>query len=272
VSTWLGLLIIVLADVVAVAVMLLVRRRAPRGGYYHDTQQAGWVYSVAGTSFAVILAFVFLLTFQSFDRARTSASTEAEATSALFHTAEAFPPAAKAALQAQIVCYARGVVDLEWPAMDRGHSSPIVAARVREIERTFNRVPVARSDDRSAAAYSAWYTDAQSRQDGRQGRLEQARPFVPTLVWVFLLVGGVLVVAFVWLFADRAEGAFAQAALPIGVTTVVVAGLVLVSFFDRPYQDTAGAVRPEAMQRALTAMELERPAGPLPCDRSGRPV
>ena len=61
-------------------------------------------------------------------------------------------------------------------------------------------------------------------------------------------------IAFVWLFADRAESRFAQAALPIGVTTVVVAGLILVAFFDRPYQDTAGAVRPTAMEHALTAM------------------
>lgn len=79
-------------------------------------------------------------------------------------------------------------------------------------------------------------------------------------------------IAFVWVFADRAESRFAQAALPIGVTTVVVAGLILVAFFDRPYQDTAGAVRPTAMEHALTAMELERPAQSPPCDASGRPT
>jgi hypothetical protein len=111
--------------------MLLVRRRAPRGGLYNDTQQAGWVYSVAGASFAVILAFVFLLTFQSFDRARTSASSEAEATAAMFHTAEAFPRAARVPLQNQIICYARGVITLEWPAMADGHASRAASIRRR---------------------------------------------------------------------------------------------------------------------------------------------
>jgi hypothetical protein len=95
---------------------------------------------------------------------------------------------------------------------------------------------------------------------------------VPTLVWIFLIVGSVLVIAFVWVFADRAESRFAQAALPIGVITVVAAGLILVAFFDQPYHDTAGAVRPTAMQRALAAMDRERPQQSPPCDADGRPA
>ncbi len=275
-SLWLGIGVVLATNVVAVVVMLLLRGRAPAGGYYHDTQQAGWVYSVAGTAFAVILAFVFLLAFESFDRARTAATEEAEATAALFHTAELFPPAERDALQAQLVCYARGVIALEWPAMDHRRSSPEVQRRVREIERTFQRAP---SDDVGAkvsAAYDAWFAQMQDRQDGRQERLDQAARFVPPFVWIFLLTGGVLVVGFVWLFADRSERRFAQAALPIGVATMVASGLVLVSFFDRPYQDTPGAVRPTSLERSLAVLEAERatnaPGAPLPCDASGRPT
>src|SRR3569833_2564592 len=104
-SLWLGILIVVTDHAVAITVMLLVRRRAPQGGYYEDMQQAGWVYSVAGTAFAVILVFVFLLTFQSFDRARSSAATEADAVLSLFHIADQFPAAERDALQADLVCY-----------------------------------------------------------------------------------------------------------------------------------------------------------------------
>lgn len=272
--TWLGILIVVVADLVAVVVMLLVRRRAPEGGYYNDTQQAGWVYSVAGTSFAVVLAFVFLLTFQSFDRARTSASTEAQATASMFHTAELFPTRARDALQGELICYARGVVSLEWPAMRRGRQAPAVEQRLHEIERTFDGAPAARDSAKVGGAYDAWFSYMQERQDGRQGRLDQRGAFVPTLVWIFLLGGGALVVGFVWLFADRSERPFAQAALPIGVTTIVAAGLVMVAFFDAPYQPSEGAVRPTAMERQLASMQAERAAhpatGPLPCDAQGR--
>lgn len=271
-TTWLGIGIVLAANAVAVAVMLVVRRRAPAGGYYHDTQQAGWVYSVAGTSFAVILAFVFLLAYQSFDRARTSASTEAEATTALFQTAQVFPAGERDALQGQLICYARAVIAFEWPAMADGHASPLVQGWVLGFDRTFARAPSS-DDEKVGAAYGAWFGSMQQRQDGRQGRIDEAQPFIPPLVWVFLWSGGLLVICFVWLFADRSERAFAQAALPVGVATVVAAGLVLVAFFDAPYRDTAGAVRPASMERSLRLMEAERAAGAaVPCDARGRPV
>lgn len=270
-SVWLGILIVVGVDVVAVAVMLAVRAKAPHGGYYNDTQQAGWVYSVAGTSFAVVLAFVFLLAFQSFDRARTDASSEAQATSSLFHTADFFPTAQRDDLQGQLVCYARGVIALEWPAMKAGGESLVVSARVQSIDTAFGRGPVAPANDRTSAAYDAWFADMSQRQDGRQGRLDQAGRFVPKLVWLFLLVGGTLVIAFVWLFADRSERVFAQAALPVGVATIVTAGLVLVAFFDKPYESKA-AVTPVSMQRIVPMMLAElAPRAPIPCDVQGRP-
>jgi len=271
-STGLGIALVLLANVVAVAVMLVVRRRAPAGGYYQDMQQAGWVYSVAGTSFAVILAFVFVLAFQAFDRARTSASSEAEATTSLFYTAEILPAAERDALQGEIVCYARAVIALEWPAMRDGRASDVVQGWVLRLDRTFQRAP-ASSDAKVAAGYGAWLSTMQERQDGRQGRLDESRPFIPPLVWIFLLAGGVLVTGFVWLFADSTERTFAQAALPLGVTTVIVSGLVLVAYFDAPYRDTPGAVQPTAMERTLALVSGERDVGRrAPCDADGHPT
>jgi hypothetical protein len=272
VSLWLGIFIVVATNAVAVVVMLIVRRRAPRGGYYEDMQQAGWVYSVAGTSFAVILAFVFLLTFQSFDRARTSASSEADAVLTLFHIADQFPADEQQLLKADLVCYGRSVVHLEWKTLAHDEQSPITRDWALALDADFN-AGASGGDERVAAAYGAWYDQTAERQAGRQGRIDEAAPFVPALVWVFLLAGGTLVIAFVWLFADSGERAFAQAALPVGVTTVVVSGLILVAFFDGPYRNTPGAVRPDSMERQLQIMVNELgPTVQLPCDAQGRPT
>ncbi len=271
-SLWTGIFIVVATNAVAVVVMLLVRRRAPAGGYYEDMQQAGWVYSVAGTSFAVILAFVFLLTFQSFDRARTSASSEADSVLSLFHIADQFPVPEQRLLKADLVCYGRSVVHIEWKTLAHDEQSPVTRDWALALDHDFNAGDSG-GDERVAAAYGAWYDQTDQRQAGRQGRIDEASPFVPALVWVFLLAGGALVIAFVWLFADPGERTFAQAALPVGVTTVVVSGLVLVAFFDGPYRDTSGAVRPVSMQRQLQIIDSEiGPGVPLPCDAQGRPT
>jgi hypothetical protein len=62
--------------------------------------------------------------------------------------------------------------------------------------------------------------------------------------------------------------------LMLSVTTMLTAGLVLIKFFDSPYSDVAGSIKPEAMERTLrTLSELhsERRTR-APCDAGGRPI
>lgn len=55
------LFIIVVSVAVTVATMLLVRRRAPVGGFFTDSDRAAGIFGVTGTGFAVFLAFVIFL-------------------------------------------------------------------------------------------------------------------------------------------------------------------------------------------------------------------
>src|SRR5436309_9338569 len=92
--------------VVAVAVMLLVRRfAASPGGFFTDSDRAAGVFGVTGTGFAVLLAFVIFLSFSSYDRAREKASIEAVAVSQLFRTAKLFSPPSRQTLHGELVCY-----------------------------------------------------------------------------------------------------------------------------------------------------------------------
>ncbi|MGZ8667568.1 MAG: bestrophin-like domain, partial [Solirubrobacterales bacterium] len=110
VDLWLIALIVLAADLGAIAAMALIRRRAPADGFFRDSQVAAGAFTVTGTIFAVMVGFVFLIAFQSYAAARTSARTEAGATAALFHAADAFPGPARRTLQGDLICYSRGVV------------------------------------------------------------------------------------------------------------------------------------------------------------------
>jgi hypothetical protein len=65
------------------------------------------------------------------------------------------------------------------------------------------------------------------------------------------------VIASVALFADREEAAVTQAAMAATVAIIVVSGLVLVRFLDKPYEDKSGSIKPTAMERTLAEMERE---------------
>ena len=103
----LAALIILSAAALSAAGMLIVRRRAPAGTFFNDTVPAGAVYTVVGTAYMVIVAFVFFIAFESYGGAKADAEEEATATLAMFHAAQPFGPEARAELQGQMIQCAR---------------------------------------------------------------------------------------------------------------------------------------------------------------------
>src|SRR3954453_15382937 len=93
VKLWVIVLIVVGANAIAALAMLALRRRAPSGGYFHDSQLAAGALAVTGTVYAVLVGFVFLLAFQSYETARSSSQDEAVATIGLFQSRISFPRA-----------------------------------------------------------------------------------------------------------------------------------------------------------------------------------
>ena len=252
---WLAVLVIVGAAALSAAGMLIVRRGAPAGTYFKDPIPAGAVYTVVGTAYMVIVAFVFFVAFESYGGAKSDAEEEATATLAMFHAALPFKPTARARLQGQVICYAREVIAHEWPAMRDGKASSAVDARVTALEESASRLPI--EGAKQHAAYDHWFTLNEERRKGRQGRIAQASGLVPPVLWLILIVGAVVVVAAVGFFADTREAALPQAAMIAAVAVIVASGLVLVRFLDRPYEDKNGSIKPTAMARTLAQMQRE---------------
>ena len=112
-TTLLLIPILLVAVAVAVAVMLGVRRRAPEGGYFSDSDRASGVFGVLATGFAIFAGFVIFLAFTSYDQSRTGAEQEALVVAQQYETSRFFPAGARDRLAGQLVCYARYVVHKE---------------------------------------------------------------------------------------------------------------------------------------------------------------
>jgi hypothetical protein len=273
VALWLAILIVVALDVAMAIAILVIRRRAPDGSYFRDSQRAAGAFAVGGTIFAVIVGFVFLLAFQSYQNARNDSQSEALAALALFNVAEHFPQPVQGRLQGGVICYARAVINDEWPAMADERSSPLVDAWAFRLDTTFDRFDPRGSAESDAA--QNWFEQSDALDTGRRGRLAEASRVVPTTIWILLLLAGFAVIGFVLLFADIGERPISQVALVVAVATAVAASLLTVNFVDRPYGDHDGAITPIAMRRALATIEHEqRAVGRTEphCDEVGQPA
>src|SRR2546423_11058390 len=98
-------LITAAATGVAIAALLIVRRRAPVGSFFADGDRAAGVFGVLATGFSVLLGLIVFLAFTSYDQSRSGAETEALLVAQQFETAQFFPIAVRQRLRDELICY-----------------------------------------------------------------------------------------------------------------------------------------------------------------------
>jgi Protein of unknown function (DUF4239) len=270
-----AVLITVGSTAVVLTVVLFLRRIFPIGGIFTDSDRAAGIFGVLGTSFAVLLAFVIFLAFDSHGHAKDSAAIEAISVQELYRDAQLFPAETREELEGELICYARAVIDDGWRTMQQERAgSDLVDDWVQQLEITADRADT--SDPEVAVGYQQWLDESSERRAGRRGRLSEATPFVPLPMWMALALGAVLLITYACCYADRGERFWAQAIGIGSLTAVVVAGLLTVRFFDLPYADVPGSVKPVEMERTAERLEDSREATgspvTIPCDDVGRPV
>ena len=266
VRTWISALVLVVVVAAAIAIKLILRRRAPEGGWFTDSSHGEGTFGVLGTMFTVMLAFIIFVALESYQRAREGSSVEAVAVTKLHSTAELFPAPSSDRLQGGLVCYARAVIDDGWRAMRNERYSDRVQFWVDAMAREFRIVhPQGVQEE---AAYGQWLEQEAERRDGRRERIAEAPAFVPLPLWFVLIIGAGLTIGYMCIQADRREGVVIQSVRIGSVTTLVTAGLLVVAFLDHPYADQSGSVEPTEMRRTL---ELIDDGSPVPCDEGGIP-
>ena len=269
---WAGLIVVVVTAL-AITAMLLVRRHAPAGSYFEDGDRAAGVFGVLATGFAVLLGFVVFLAFQSFDTSRSGAETEAQIVTQQFETAQFFPPAARAPLSGELVCYARTVIHQEWPQMQAGTLGDTVNLWGVATFRTLKTVEPRSASEQ--AAFAKWLDQRSDRETARAERNHGAEGVIPVPLWIVLLLSAAVIFVYMLFFADSAERAVVQATMMGGVAVVISSMLLLLWFLDNPYHPGIGGLRPVAMERAIRILDQGRSiiGGKLtiPCDERGIP-
>jgi Protein of unknown function (DUF4239) len=263
-----ALAIVIAAAALAALLMAAVRRRLT-GPVLSEPARGTPTLTLVGTAFAVLLAFITLAAFQTYNGAKSGAASEATSVLEMFRTAEFFPANQRDELRSDLACYGRAVVSAEWPAMADGRSVPLVDHWITEYRRLFTQLDV--RSPRDQEGFQEVLQEARGRTDGRQERLEQASPSVPTPLWLVLVLGGIVAIVLQLAMADRRERLAVQCGMIAGVAAIVAAGLLLVWFLDHPYEGHTGSIQPTDMQRTLTMMRAAEPTLHVPCTAEGTP-
>jgi Protein of unknown function (DUF4239) len=273
-SLFWSIVIVVVANVVAIGAMLLVRRGAPEGSRFKDGDRASGVFGVLAGGFAIFAGFIIFLAFTSYDQSRTGGETEALTVLQQFETAQLMPAAVQERLTGAIVCYGRSVVEQEWPQMEEGRGGETINPWAVVLFRSVRLANPVKASEQSA--FDKWLDQTSDREEARSDRLHGAEGIIPSSIWLVLFLIAGIVFAFMLFFADSGEGVGAQAMLIGSATTVIVLTLLAINALDNPYGGAVGRIEPVAMERTLRIMDAARAVvnetAPPPCDARGAPV
>ena len=154
--------------------------------------------------------------------------------------------------------------------MRNGHSSPLVDYWVSAYRAEFGRLTV--RSPREQVAFQDLLTQAVARTTGRQGRLSDDTPTVPTPLWIGLVFAGCVAVALQLAMAAQEERLTVQGLQVGGVAAIVATGLLIINFLDHPYAPHVGGIQPSAMRHSLGLMRGLEPGLSPACSSNGRPL
>ena len=258
----------------AVTAMLLVRRRAPEGGFFEDGDRAAGVFGVLATGFSVLLGFIVFLGFESYDQSRSGAEQEALVLVQQVENAQFFGQPARGALTGELVCYGRSVVNGEWDRMRAGTQGDALNPWGVRMFRTLQTVRPQTNTQQSA--YDKWLDQTSAREEARQDRIHGAVGVIPATLWIVLFFIAAVIFVFMLFFADSGERAVVQGMLIGSVVAVISALMLLLHGLDEPFHGGVGGLQPVAMERSLRmiddALGSVGAQVRLPCDALGEPV
>ncbi len=245
-----GALVVSLAILLAVGGLALVQRLVPWQLRQQHNDVAGFIYAVLGVVYAVLLGFTTIVVWEDFDLARSTTESEANELAELFWLARELPEPQGEQIQELARTYANVVIGEEWSLMKQGQASQRAWALTDEMRSTV----YAFEPDTGAeeVLYDQGLQRIHDLVDQRRLRLLEASQGIPHVLWGVLVVGGVIVVGFTYLFG--LENTRSHTLMIAALAAIIALVLFTIYALDHPFGGIT-QVEPDSFELARETFE-----------------
>lgn len=253
---WLGTLptfaaaVIVIGGFVFISVIigfLVIRFTSTEVRTAHN-DRAGFILAVIGVIYAVLLAFVAVGAWERFQQAETRTYEEAEALGEVYRDAGSFPGGAS--VRATLRAYIESVIDDSWPRMRRGEKPLVADTLLESVDRAVRALPA--TSPRLEDIHAQMLAAMDIALADRESRVTMDSTGINSIMWLVLITGAIVTVAFTYLFGfDRT---IMQALMVGGLSFMIALVLFLVVALDYPFRGSI-AVGPDAFQSLLESLK-----------------
>ena len=219
--TWLWGAVIVLGFVSAACVGLVIFHRIIHLEIRKaHNELAGFTVAIVAVTYAVLLAFIAIATWESYTRAGEVVDREAAFVGNIYRDTVALPPDVGKEMRADLQQYVRMVIEQEWPAQQKGEAplegwEPLYRLHTAIV--TLH--PMTMGEQVVEAELLKVLNDLYG---ARANRLSAIEGHIPDAVWWLILLGGMITTGYMYLFG------FHDFRMHLVMTAAVSASLALV--------------------------------------------
>jgi len=227
-----GLLFVGLAALGAMAIELVAHQLLSIEFRRRHNDVTAAIFSVVGVTFAVLLAFVAMLAWDGFNKAKATSYAEAARVLDVYNASVGFAGPDMSSMRDGIIGYLDTVVNVEWPAQTEGRIVDRGAVYLEKLNRI--AIGLKPSGVADGNLQAQMLQSLAHLWDARQQRLLAAETTIPAVVWVVTLVGGGLTIAFGSFLGVPSLGMHLAMSAALAISGALV--LILIIALSNPFR------------------------------------
>jgi hypothetical protein len=193
--------IVILAVLISTTGLYFVRKRYTEEYLKENHEVGGFFFNAFGLLYAVLIAFVVYVTWTEFDTSIRDIELEANQTYLLYFNAGEFPEPSKTEIRNAVKDYITIVVNDEWKKLPAGDFDIKATHAITKLFDLYSKV------DKQFSASSEFYDESITRLNDlselRRLRILASTSHVPAVVWIILIFGGIVSIAFTYFFGMK---------------------------------------------------------------------
>jgi hypothetical protein len=257
--TWLwGTIVVLLLDGAACAGLFVFHRLVHLEVRRAHNELTGFTVAVISVTYAVLLAFIAIATWESFSHSEQIVDREADCVGSIYRDTQGLPPARGATIRADIRQYTDTVIRQEWPQQQAGVIPTQGWEPLRHVHSAI--VTMHPTDLGESVIQAELLKTLNNLYSARTSRLSAVGGHIPEVIWWVIFFGGAVTVGFTYLFGfhDFRMHLVTTAAVSTSMALVVV----LIIALDWPFRGKV-SVSPDAFIKAEQSWsDLSFPAAP----------
>lgn len=232
----------------------LVSRKSPEGSLADRIPTN--VYAVTAGAMTLLTAFTFSAAFAQYTSAQQAVRAEASAILQMYRATSFIGEPLQTDLRSDLLCYATLVSTVEWQELSDGEVN-LQGPVQRTMIAMDNAIATPEGQKLAGSGLSIWETGNSNLATAREQRFAVVDWDIPPIVYFVLIVGSMLTLTSLFVYADKTKPGWGHAALIVGPVFVAIASLVVIIFLDSPFIETPGAVTPQPIIETIDFIESD---------------